>query len=358
MHRHPKSALHLREAKEELFIMEKKTITLNSEKNTRLDAYLLGTGGEFREVTSRPAVLVIPGGGYDFCSDREADPVAMGYLKAGFDAFVLYYSVAADKAWPAPLDDYEEAMKLIRGHAEEWHVIPDQIAVCGFSAGGHLAGAAATMSINRPNAAILGYAVLGDDVKGYNVTAPDTIGEVDGDTPACFLFHARNDGVVPVMNSIRFMEALCDKGISFESHIYAYGGHGFSTADPSIQAEGSVCPRALEWLDDSIAWLKELFGSFGPEGRTKPRFKRLLNNDNEAMLSVDCTFGRVLGNPRGREVLSAFVEKYLAFTSLEPSAQKMVPPSTMVVREALSFEKIPDEAIAALNQELQTIPNI
>lgn len=338
--------------------MDKKTIILDEEKNTRLDAYLLGTGGEFREVTSRPAVMVIPGGGYDFCSDREADPVAMGYLKAGFQVFVLYYSVSKYKEWPAPLNDYETAMKLIRDHAEEWHVIPDQIAVCGFSAGGHLAGAAATMAVNRPNAAVLGYAVLGDDVKGCSETAPDTIGAVDADTPACFLFHARNDGVVPVMNSIRFMEALCEKGISFESHIYAYGGHGFSTADPSIQTEGSVCPRALNWMDDSIAWLKELFGGFGPEGRTAPRFAKQLNKDNEAMLSVDCTFGRVLGNPRGKEILAAFVDRYLKFTSLTPGGQTMVPPSTMVIREALSFEKLPDEAIDELNCELLTIPNI
>lgn len=338
--------------------MEMKIIPLNPEKNTRLEAYLLGTGGEFREVINRPAVMVIPGGGYDFCSDREADPVAMGYLKAGFDAFVLHYSVAENKTWPAPLNDYEEAMELIRSHAEEWHIIPDRIAVCGFSAGGHLAGAAATMAKNRPNAAILGYAVLGDDVKGCNTTAPDTIDEVDADTPACFIFHARNDGVVPVMNSVRFMEALCNKGISFESHIYSYGGHGFSTGDPSIQTEGSVCPRALEWLDDSIAWLKELFGGFGPEGQSEPRFKRMLNSDNNAMLSVDCTFGRILGNPGGQEILAAFVKKYLQFTSLNASDGKMVPPSTMVLREALSFEKVPSAAIDELNQDLQKIPNI
>ena len=338
--------------------MEMKIIPLNQEKNTRLEAYLLGTGGEFREVTKRPAVLVIPGGGYDFCSDREADPVAMGYLKAGFDAFVLHYSVAENKAWPAPLNDYEEAMGLIRSHAEEWHIISDQIAVCGFSAGGHLAGAAATMAKNRPNAAILGYAVLGDDVKGCNTTAPDTIGVVDADTPACFIFHARNDGVVPVMNSIRFMEALCDKGISFESHIYSYGGHGFSTGDPSIQKEGSVCPRALEWLDDSIAWLKELFGSFGPEGKTEPCFNRMVNGDNAAMLSVDCTFGRVFGNPRGKEVFSAFSAKYLQFAPEQTAAREMVPPATMVVRDILNFAKIPAEAIEELNQKLGEIPNI
>ena len=137
-----------------------KTIVLNKKRHVSLTVMVQDVGGEFRGVTARPAVLILPGGGYMFCSDREAEPVAMPYLKAGFQAFILRYSLREDSAWPQPLRDYEQAMTLIREHAEEWHVIPDRVAVIGFSAGGHLAGAAATMSVNRPNAAILGYPVL------------------------------------------------------------------------------------------------------------------------------------------------------------------------------------------------------
>ena len=70
------------------------------------------------------------------CSDREADPVALAYMKAGYQAFVLRYSVGEHKTWPNPLDDYEQAMELIAERAEEWHLDSSRIAAVGFSAGG------------------------------------------------------------------------------------------------------------------------------------------------------------------------------------------------------------------------------
>ena len=164
------------------------TIQLNEERNVTLTAYIQDAGGEFDYVVKRPAILVIPGGGYQFCSAREADPVALAYMKAGYQAFVLRYSVAENGIWPNPLEDYEQAMDMIRSNAEKWMLYEDKVAVIGFSAGGHLAAAAATMSKNRPNAAILGYAVAGADVKSCNPTAPDTVGAVDKNTCPCFLF--------------------------------------------------------------------------------------------------------------------------------------------------------------------------
>jgi len=119
--------------------MKKDKIILNAERNVSLTAYLHAVGGEFGNIPKRPAILVLPGGGYAMCSDREADPVALAYLQAGYQAFVLRYSVGKDAAWPNPLDDYEQAMKLIRSKAEEWNLYPDKVAVIGFSAGGHLA---------------------------------------------------------------------------------------------------------------------------------------------------------------------------------------------------------------------------
>ena len=59
----------------------------------------------------------------------------MPYLKAGYQTFILRYSVREDAAWPTPLDDYEQAMELIRSKAEDWNLYPDKIAVIGFSAG-------------------------------------------------------------------------------------------------------------------------------------------------------------------------------------------------------------------------------
>ena len=85
--------------------MKQEIIVLNPERNVTLTAYIQEVEGEF-QFTKRPAILVLPGGGYAMCSDREADPVAMAYLRAGYQAFILRYSTGKNKTWPNHLEDY------------------------------------------------------------------------------------------------------------------------------------------------------------------------------------------------------------------------------------------------------------
>lgn len=237
-----------------------KEIILNKERGVRLTAMIQKVGGEFNLFAKRPAVLVIPGGGYQFCSDREAEPVGFCYLKAGFDVFILRYSVGKDAVWPNPLRDYESAMRYIRIHADEWHIDTERIAVVGFSAGGHLAGAAAAISEIKPAAAVLGYPVLRKDTASeWETTAPSIIDAVDEKTCPCFLFGARTDDVVPVQNILDMLNALNAHDVPFECHIYAYGPHGFSTADESLQPRETVMTERIRgWVDDSIGWLREI----------------------------------------------------------------------------------------------------
>ena len=109
--------------------MNTEVLTLNEERNVTLTTYIQDCGEGFGCVAKRPAVLILPGGAYQMCSDREADPVAFAYAKAGYHAFVLRYSVMDDCTWPNPLNDYEQAMTLIRSHADTWHIYEDKIAV-------------------------------------------------------------------------------------------------------------------------------------------------------------------------------------------------------------------------------------
>lgn len=252
--------------------MKTEVITLNRERNVTLTTYLQQTGGEFANIPKRPAVLILPGGGYDNCSEREAEVVTYPYLHAGYHAFVLRYSLKDNKTWPNPLDDYEEAMSLIRRKADEWHLYADKIAVIGFSAGGHLAASAATMSVNRPNAAILVYAVLDrKSTDEWNPTAPAPLSYVDEKMPPCFLAASRNDTMVPVINTIQFTEELFRYGIPFESHIYSFAPHGFSVADTTVMEPGAKYSRRVShWVDDSIDWLKEVFGDFADGKMTEP----------------------------------------------------------------------------------------
>jgi len=353
--------------------MKSEQIVLNQSRNVTLTTYLLEAGGEFGNIPKRPAVLILPGGGYQFCSDREADPVACPYLAAGFDAFILRYSVRKDAVWPNPLDDYEQAMQLIRSKAEEWNIYQDKIAVIGFSAGGHLAACAATMSVNRPNAAILGYPVtIGDDVRSCNVTAPDTISAVDKNTCPCFVFATRTDNLVPIRNSIHFVDALEQNDISFECHIYSHGPHGFSTCDASVQSYDTVIPqRVRSWVPDSIAWLKDIFGEFGNGCLTQPVCAKRSNGNMDDYLSVDCTFGYLMSKPEAAAVLTPILDKLkkaAASQNDDQNSQSMDPgamdPAAMAVltqrmklRDLLSFGRAPAEAIEQIDQLLRKIAN-
>ena len=338
--------------------MRKEYICINEKRNVTLTAYLQETGGEFTFVHKRPAIVILPGGGYQMCSEREADPVAFSYLKAGYHVFILRYSVKQDATWPAPLEDYEKTMELIKSRSDEWKLYADKIAVIGFSAGGHLAGAAAVMAKNRPAAAILGYAVLNEDVKGCNPTAPGLINEVDDQTCPCFLFASRTDNIVSIANSLEFMQALEKKEISFESHIYAYGPHGFSTCVSSLQnINDSVCLRIPDWVEDSIGWLKDVLGDFGTDGMTEPLCRPFVNADHSGVLSVDCTLGYLMNHPEAREYLEEFIKR-MDSSAQNPMSEEMDLKDSMkmaekmTLREILAFGNTPGEIVRLIDDEL------
>ena len=102
-----------------------------------LTPYLLPGGG------ARGAVIVCPGGGYVVKADHEGAPIAERLNELGFHAFVLDYRVAPYRH-PVPLLDVQRAIRLVRHRAQEFGVLPDKIAILGFSAGGHLVCTAAT----------------------------------------------------------------------------------------------------------------------------------------------------------------------------------------------------------------------
>ena len=87
----------------------------------------------------RPAVLILPGGGYEHVSTREAEPVALRFAARGYAAFALQYS-CGPHPFPVALREAAMAMKYIRANAASFSIRPDRVAAVGFSAGGHLCG--------------------------------------------------------------------------------------------------------------------------------------------------------------------------------------------------------------------------
>lgn len=293
--------------------MKSDTLILNEKKHVSLTCYIHDDSPEYGGNKYRPAILVLPGGGYSFCSDREAEPVALAYAGAGYNAFVLRYTLKTVEGWPAQLNDYEHAMETIKRRAEEWCTDIDRIAVAGFSAGGHLAACAATIAKNKPTAAILGYAALRKETVAIcGKSFPCPIDLVDGDTAPCFLFGTRNDNVAYVQNTIEFTSKLVQNGISFESHIYSYGPHGFSTGSRQLNS-APITDRARNWINDSLGWLEELWGARTFTGYTEPTCEKRVNADAGHYLSADCTYAYLLA--QGNEALQAMetiIEKFEA----------------------------------------------
>ena len=228
------------------------TVPLSNE-NTSLTCYIPDYSDEMPHMKKRRAILVIPGGAYRFCSAREAEPVAFKFLGKGYAAFILQYSLNENAAFPKPLDDAVEALRYIRANAEELYVDKNKVAAIGFSAGGHLAAALSVMGDERPDAQILGYPCILEEI-GEILAAPVPSLEkkVDEKTPPAFIFSSAEDGCVPIRNSLEYAKALDSKGIPFDMHIFNRGYHGFSVADPCVFTE----EKDWKYNSDNAVWFE------------------------------------------------------------------------------------------------------
>lgn len=235
----------------------------------------------------RPALLILPGGGYGHCSPREGEPVAIAFGPLGFNCFVLNYSVAPH-CWPLALREVAAAVDLICQNAKKWNIDTDRIVLCGFSAGGHLAASyctrrelpaiTAVISPKPVRAALLGYPVITADPalrhsgSFLNLLGTGEISPADeekfslenhvraGLTPPTFLWHAADDPSVPVENSLLYARALSREKIPFELHIFPAGGHGASTCDRQTIRDYAL-PEYIhlrQWIPLAQQWLKQV----------------------------------------------------------------------------------------------------
>lgn len=248
----------------------------------RLTVYARGAFGEMPG-RQRPAMLVIPGGGYFMVSDRENEPVALRFLSEGYSVFCLTYTVQTP--YPTPLLEGAMAMAYIRENAKKYAVDSAHVAAIGFSAGGHLAGMLATLYADkeitrvlgtrnvRPDAVVLSYAVMTTGIKTHGGTA-DTISGGDPalrehlslekcvtkDSPPAFIWHTGSDGAVPVENALMAAQAYRSAGVPFELHIFEEGVHGLSVADIETAGGGEndalVNVPVQSWLPLLFTWLK------------------------------------------------------------------------------------------------------
>ncbi len=225
------------------------------------------------------SVIICPGGGYHvLLTKREGTDVARAFVKLGVTAFVLKYRLPSDVTMQeksiGPLQDAQQAIKIVRQNSKKWGIDSAKIGIMGFSAGGHLASSAGThfndvkienyenVSV-RPDFMLLINPVVSFTNKiGHTGSRDNLLGasplqdkidffsgelNISAQTPPAFLVHAGPDQVVPVSNSLEFYQALKIRNIPAGLHIYAKGEHGFLTA-PSFE----------EWFGRCAFWMKSM----------------------------------------------------------------------------------------------------
>lgn len=228
---------------------------------------------------NQTAVIILPGGGYGHLAiDKEGTKVAEWLNSLGIAAFVLKYRLPSNLIMTnkvvGPLQDAQEAVRIVRLNAAVWNIDPNKIGIMGFSAGGHLASTLSTHYDDRvyetssklsarPDFSLLIYPVismqndvthkgsqinlLGENPSQQDIDLYSNEKKVTPQTPPAFLVHATDDGAVMAENSVNYYLALKKNGVSAELHLYEKGGHGFGLG---------VNDTSKFWTKACEEWLK------------------------------------------------------------------------------------------------------
>lgn len=260
-----------------------------AKEKTQVTLYIPDIWKEVDEGQTFPCTVICPGGSYWWCSEREAEPVALRMLGNGIAAAVVNYACQYQH-YPLQLLEILAAITYIRRNSESLHIDPERIAVMGFSAGGHAACTAGLFwqeklaedalgiahGEDKPNGMILCYPVitsgefthegsmkclLGDDPNAELVAKMSLENQVTENAPKAFIWHTSEDGLVPVENSLLIATALHKKRIDVEMHIYPRGGHGLSLCDETVTKRDGLDDAAKycsDWVPHCIKWIKEI----------------------------------------------------------------------------------------------------
>ena len=249
-----------------------------------LITYVRERFGCLNEAGGRWGVIVVPGGGYRILAPSESEPAAMAFLSRGCQVFILNYTLAPAR-YPTQLLELAGAVAYLKRNAEQYVI--SHIAVCGLSAGGHLAACLCNLWSKpvlsdtlhetperfRPDAGILCYPVisartpklspafgkiLGEGVEvsgGYGVLSLET--SVSPQNPPCFLWATVGDPQVSAEHSMLYAEALRKAEVPFEMHLFQNGPHAMSTATgESVREASRVSGHVAHWVELAAEWLK------------------------------------------------------------------------------------------------------
>ena len=260
----------------------------NLETDPLLTSYCPDNSREINLERLRKCILILPGGGYEFCSDRENEAVALRFLGQDIACFTLKYTTSPFK-YPTPLVEVFAALSYIRRNYQYYHIDPNKISVLGFSAGGHLAGICSCYSENQEyadylnipleemkiNGCILSYPVIStefghkisiDNITQKRVDLMDKMSvdkNITSNYPKTFIWHTTFDNTVDVKNSLALALELSKNKVFYEMHIYPMLDHGQSLSDRSVYGEYmsdeniNKMKHNTQWVENAIHFVKE-----------------------------------------------------------------------------------------------------
>lgn len=263
----------------------KKEKNYNVGKDSTLEIYLCEETSEI-VYQNRPAMLVIPGGAYEFCSAREGEPVALRFMSEGFNCFVLKYTCKTP--YPVPQLEVAAAINYINKHSKEFNIEQNKISLIGFSAGGHLAATYGYLYKElskqlkcdekslKPLSIILGYPVITMGKETHSLTSQNITNNFDKklinllsaekhvtkDYPPTFVWTTKTDELVPYQNSKIFVEALKKNKVEHRFHLFKEGPHGGSLSTRGVydfRFKISKFTSNSIWVNEASKFIYKLF---------------------------------------------------------------------------------------------------
>ena len=246
--------------------------------------------GEGVRTSRRSAVIVLHGGGYFMRSMAEYEGVALRFLAEGYQAFTLDYSLLPAQH-PQQLREIMAAVAYIRRNAAKYGIDPHRIALCGFSAGSHLAamlaakwndegvleGTGLCPNDVRPDAVILSYPptvyndpddclemfqnLVGGSRDDSVLKEISPIHCATAENPPTFIWHTFTDEMVDVRHSLYYAARLKELGVSLEMHVFPEGPHAMGLCDEETAfTPQHLNSHAAQWFPLALRWLKKTLG--------------------------------------------------------------------------------------------------
>ena len=221
----------------------------------------------FKPSDKRPCFVAIHGGGWTGGEPRRFYPFAAHFVKLGLVGISIEYRLMKKGSGVTPFDcvrDGRSAVRYLRSHATELGIDPERIAVCGGSAGGHVAAGTAlfdgvdeagedTGVRSAADALVLYFPVIDTSAEGYgNAKCGERWKEISPlhrvrpGLPPTIVFHGTGDTVTPFKGAKAFHEAMLAAGNRCELVVNEGGKHGYLMNDPAIY--GETMKRTEEFL--------------------------------------------------------------------------------------------------------------